>query len=292
MKGRIKDSELDALISMLDEPNDLVYKKVRERILDYGINAVAQLEKSWDNSFDNLLQDRIGEIIHILRKNYLKTELTEWKNNDRFNLLRGFYLASKFAYPEITYPEISEKVEKIVRDIWLELNNNLTALEKIKVLNHIFFDIYGFSGSKGKNDPPENLFINRILESKTGNDLTIGILMIILSQKLDMPVYGVNLPQHFILAYADEIHENLFSNPDENEILFYINPFNKGTVFTRREIEVFIKHLKLKPSSAFYTPCDNIAILRRLFDSIILSYRKQGRLDKAGELKSLSALLR
>lgn len=292
MSGSTWNSELDALISMLDEPSDHVFRKVREKILGYGIKAVPHLEKSWDNSFDSSVQKRIEEIIHHIQKENLKAEIIDWKKNEKLDLLKGFYLAAKYTYPDLKFKEIENKVEKITRDIWLELNNNLTALEKIKVINHIFFDICGFSGKKGDKDPPNLLFVNNILESKTGNHLTIGILLIILSQKLGIPVYGVDLPQHFILAYVDEIQENKFTNPDENEILFYINPFNKGTVFTKREIEVFIKHLKLKPAPSFYSPCDNVTIIRRLFDNIILAYKQLGNQDKVNELKIISDVLK
>ncbi len=90
------------------------------------------------------------------------------------------------------------------------------------------FDIHRYSGNKTNIDAPQNLFINNLLETKKGNHLSIGILYIILGQKLNIPVYGVNLPQHFILAYAGEISEERVKTADENGVLFYINPFNKG----------------------------------------------------------------
>ncbi len=285
------NSELEALISLLDEPSVPVFDKIRKKILGYGIQAVPLLEKAWDNSFNDNIQERIEEIIHSIQQANLKTELIEWKKNERVNLLKGFYIASKYSYPDLKLGDIEEKIEKITRDIWLELNDNLTALEKMKVINHIFFDIYGFAGNKSNVDSPQTLFVNNILESKKGNHLTIGMMLIILSQKLGIPVYGVNLPQHFILAYVDEIQENRFTTPNENEVLFYINPFNKGAVFTKREIEVFIKHLKLKPAASFYEPCDNISIIKRLFDNIIQSYKQLGNADRIAELKSLTEIL-
>jgi regulator of sirC expression with transglutaminase-like and TPR domain len=117
------------------------------------------------------------------------------------------------------------------------------------------------------------------------------MLYIIFSQKLGIPIFGVNLPQHFIVAYVDDIREEKITGPDENEVLFYINPFNKGAVFTQREIELFIKHLKLKPTSEYYKPCDNISIIKRLLENIITSYSKLGYLDKVQELKSIAGVL-
>jgi regulator of sirC expression with transglutaminase-like and TPR domain len=291
VSGSVKNSELEALISMLDEPSDPVFDKVREKILGYGIVAVPHLEKAWDNSFDRIIQGRIENILHHIQKANLKRELSNWKQNEKLNLLKGFCLASKYSYPELNIPLIEEKIDKIVKDIWLELNDNLTALEKIKVINHVLFDIHGFKGYKDTKEPTQPLFINTLLESKQGSHLTLGILIIIICQKLEIPVYGVDLPQHFILAYLDEIQEDRFKTPNEKEVLFYINPFNKGAVFTKREIEVFLKHIKLKPSPKFYEPCDNIILIKRLFESIMVTYQHLGQHEKVTELKDIAGVL-
>jgi len=285
------NKELNALISMIDEPSNSIFNQIRDKILIHGIEAIPYLEDAWDNSFNNLLQERIEEIIHNIQLNNLLTDLKTWKKKYPYDLLRGFCLATKYHYPDLDIDKIRENVEEIRRDIWLELNNNLTALEKIKVINHILFDIHGISGNKTNIDAPQNLFINNLLESKKGNHVSIGILYIILSQQLNIPVFGVDLPQHFILAYTDEVYEGKHVEVKENEVLFYINPFNKGAVFTKREIEVFVKHLKIDSKPDFFNPCDNTTIIKRLFADMIRSYKKLGYLEKVEELIVLAEVL-
>jgi len=286
-----KNKELNALISMIDEPSNSIFNQIRDKILIHGIEAIPFLEDAWDNSFNNLLQERIEEIIHNIHLNNLLADLKTWKNKYPYDLLRGFCLATKYHYPDLDIDKIRENVEEIRRDIWLELNNNLTALEKIKVINHILFDIHGISGNKTNIDAPQNLFINNLLESKKGNHVSIGILYIILSQQLNIPVFGVDLPQHFILAYTDEVYEGKHVEVKENEVIFYINPFNKGAVFTKREIEVFVKHLKIDSKPEFFNPCDNTTIIKRLFADMIRSYKKLGYLEKVEELIVLAEVL-
>lgn len=291
MSEEIQHSELNALISLLDEPSNPVFDKIKEKILYYGIDAIPLLEDAWDNSFDNNIQSRIEEIIHSIQISNLKNALIDWNKNNRLDLLEGFYLVSKYQYPDLKFDNLKEQVARIEKDIWLELNSNLTALEKIKVINHVLFDINRFTGNKTNIDAPQNLFLNNLMETRKGNHLSLGILYIILAQKLGLPIFGVNLPQHFILAYMDEVHDEKIVMEDENEVLFYVNPFNKGAVFTQREIELFIKHLKLKPNSSFYKPCDNTAIIKRLLENIITSYNKLGYLEKVEELKDILSVL-
>lgn len=291
MAEEIQNTELNALISLLDEPSSPVFDKIKEKILYYGIDAIPFLEDAWDNSFDNNIQSRIEEIIHNIQLSSLKEAFVNWKANNRFDLLEGFYLVSRYQYPDLSFDNMKEQVSRIEKDIWLELNSNLTALEKIKVINHILFDINRFTGNKANIDAPQNLFLNNLLETRKGNHLSLGILYIILSQKLGVPIFGVNLPQHFILAFMDEVQDEKIIMEDENEVLFYINPFNKGAVFTKREIELFIKHLKIKPQASFYQPCDNTGIIKRLLQNVIESYNKLGYLDKVDELKELLDVL-
>jgi regulator of sirC expression with transglutaminase-like and TPR domain len=287
LTGNVNTDELNALISLLDEPNENMFGQIKNKLMVYGMDAVPFLENAWDNSFDSIMQERIEDIIHKIQQDDLKNELIHWKDSSPYDLLTGFYLVSKYQYPDIDDKEIKEKVEIIKRDVWLELNSNLTALEKVKVLNHIIFEIHGFTGNKSNIDAPRNLFLNNLLETKKGNHLSMGIFYTILAQKLGIPIFGVNLPQHFILAYVDEIHDEKLSVANENEVLFYINPFNKGAVFTKREIEVFIKHLKLKRNSKYFVPSDNKVIIHRLILNLIKSFNKLGYSNKVEELKVL-----
>ena len=287
-----KNNELNALISLLDEPNDEMFDQIRNQLMNYGNDAIPLLEDAWDNSFDNIIQTRIEDIIHTIQLKELSIAISHWAGSNSFDLLRGFYLITKYQYPDLDEQDIIYRVELIKRDISLELNSNLTALEKVKVINHIIFEIHGYKGNKTNIDAPQNLFINSLLESKKGNHLSIGILYIIIAQKLGIPIFGVNLPQHFILAYVDETHEEKYKIVDENEVLFYINPFNKGAVFTQREIDVFIKHMRIEPNDAYFKPCDNTTIMKRLFETLIYSYKKLGYESKVMELNMLIRALR
>ena len=189
----------------------------------------------------------------------------------------------------LKYPSLDEKnivivIEQLKMDIWVELHENLTALENVKVLNHMLFDIHHFEGNKDDMTSSQSNYVNYLLESKKGSPLSLGMLFIILAQKLGLPVYGVNLPQHFILAY---LATTGLDHPGKDDVLFYINPFNNGAVFTRREIDLFIGQMKYKPADSFYTPCSNPDIIRRLINNLIFSYNKNGETDKIEDLETL-----
>ena len=284
MSPPTENTTLTALIKLLDEPDEQAFKLVQEQIFSVGTEALAPLEKTLENTFDPFVQERIQYIVRKLNQENLYVDFVNWLSLGSSDLLKGFMLVTRTQYPLLDEAAVVMQIEQLKTDIWIELHDDLTALENIKVMNHLIFDIHHFDGNKSDMAAPQNSYINTFLETRKGSPLSLGMLFIILSQKLGLPVYGVNLPQHFILAYLTETG---LENPTEEDVLFYINPFNQGTVFTRREIELFIKQMKIKPEKSFFAPCTHADIIRRLIKNLIFSYNQYGYPDKIEDLENL-----
>ena len=287
MSDNKQDKELKALISLLDEPDNDVYEKIRSKIYAYGTDAIPVLEASWEQSFDPNLQERIESIIHMIQQDDLFAGICSWAQLSNDDLMKGFMLAARYQYPDLDSEKVIKQIGQLVQDVWLELNNNLTALEKIKVVNHILFDVHKFRGNKSNMKSPDNLYLNILLETKKGNPLSIGILYIIIARSLKLPVYGVDLPNHFILAYMDELDPAM--GQADSRALFYINPFNRGALFTHNEIEAYIRQMKLKHNDNYFQPCNNLSIMRRVFGELIELHQQQGNREKVEELRKLAS---
>lgn len=284
MPSTSENKALTALINLLDEPDEKAFELVRSSILNFGTDAIQQLEKVLENSFDPLIQGRIEEMVGTLRREILYVDFVNWVNLGSSDLLKGFTLVTRTQYPDLDDVEICTKIEQIRMDIWLELNENLTALENVKVVNHILYGVHHYDGNKVNLTAPESFYLNTMLETRKASPVALGMLYIILTQKLGLPIYGVNLPQHFILAY---LTDSGLTNPTEDDVLFYINPFNKGAVFTRREIELFIRQMKFKPDRSFFAPCTNLDIIKRLIHNLINAYTQLAYPDKIDNLDNL-----
>lgn len=290
MQSADPNRELEALIRLIDEPDEMVYRKIRERILTYGTRAVPLLQTIWDNNFDAQIQHRVESLITHLRKEGLYQELSNWYTLGGMNLLLGYILVSRAEHPALDDEKIKSFIDKIRQDIWLELNNNLTALEKVKVVNKILFDIYRFDGNRTHFHSPSNFLIDQLIETRKGSPISLSILYIVLAQSLGLPVYGVNLPEHFVLAWVDEQADGEFSNEEDEGVMFYINAFSKGAVFSKREVDQFLAQIKITPKKSFYQPCSNIDIIVRLLRNLIFSYKKMGENEKAAELERLQSI--
>ena len=181
---------------------------------------------------------------------------------------------------------IQKLLDKLRKDAWLEMNDGLTALEQVKVLNKIFFDIHGFAGNTQNYHAPQNSLLNIVLETRKGNPLMLSILYLEIARSAGIPVYGVNLPEHFILCYKDEL-EDPASIDDHSNILFYLNPFSKGDIFNKKEIDTFLQQLKIEKEKSFYEPCTNKDMIQRLIRNLMNSYHKLGFMEKVEELMQM-----
>lgn len=279
--------EIASLIKLLDDPDAEIYGHVTEKIKEYGPEVIEHLEYAWEQSLDSCLQERIENLVHQIQFEQVKTDLQLWALSGSFDLLQGILIINRYQYPDLDEQKIINQLEDIKREVWLQLIYEMSALEKVKLLNHVFFTVFGF-GSNAKNyHDPQNSYISQVLESKKGNQISLSILYATIAQKLDIPIYGINLPQHFILGYVDEAHEYDI----DGGVLFYINPFNKGMVFYKRDVNAFLQQLQLSPSKQFYEPCSNTDIAIRVLRNLISAYEKLGQTEKVAEVEELLSVL-
>jgi regulator of sirC expression with transglutaminase-like and TPR domain len=279
-------AEIDALVKLLDDPDEEIYQHVQERLLSYGNDVIAHLENAWEQSLNSVLQERIENLVHTIQFNNVKEDLNLWYQSGAFDLLQGALVINRYQYPDLDEQAIINQIEEIKREIWLGLQYEMSSIEKIKLINNVFYYQFGFSGNTKNHHDPQNSYLNQVLESKKGNQISLAIIYATLAQKLDIPVYGVNLPQHFILGYIDESDQE-----KEYGVLFYINAFNKGAIFGKHDVDQFLRQLNLAPQPGFYSPCSNAEIIRRVIRNLISAYEKLGATEKVAELKQLQKIL-
>lgn len=283
----INEAEINSLIRLLDDPDQEIYAHVHDKLLSYGPTAITYLESAFEQAFDSIQQERIANLVHEIQFSLVKNELELWHQSGSFDLLRGALIINKYQYPDLDEQKVINQIEAIKRDIWMQMMFEGSPSDQVKLINHVLYNIYGFSGNTTNHQDPQNSYLSQVLESKKGNQISLAIIYSVIAQKLDIPIYGVNLPQHFILAYLDESSKSEF----ESGVLFYINAFNKGFIFGRRDVDMFLKQLNLNIDKQFYEPCTNTDIVRRILCNLISAYEQLGSMEKVQELNELINVL-
>jgi len=280
-------NELDALIRLLDDPHNDVYNAVYDKLIGIGEDITPRLEQKWEETSNPLVQERIENILREIQHEMVLGELTRWKKEGGQNLLYGAYLIARVQYPDLQYEQLNRKIEEFKKDIWLELNDHLTALEKVRIMNFVLFSM-GKISKPSKNRPaPQHFLINHLLDTRTGSPLLIGIVYQEIARRLDIPVYGVDLPGNYLLCYQEDDFPD-----DENGIHFYINPAGNGSVSGRKAIEAFYNQQKVIITPEEYLPCGSFQTLIQLIRQLEAAYRADGIPDKQQYLDSLLVILK
>lgn len=282
---------LNLLIHLLDDPDQEAFQQVSNEILTLGRPAVLPLEEAWLNTNDQLIRQRIEEIVHSIQFDGLYAELAAWAASGGEDLLRGYMIATRFQYPNLDEGKLLADMNKLTRSVWLELNDNLTSLEKIKVVNHVLFGVNKIGGSITDIYIPDHYFLNNLLQTRHGNAVSIGILYIIIAQKLMLPVKGVDLNGNFIACFTHLPSDFGEDYKPVSETKFYINPFSHGAVFTRKEIILYLEKAGIEQTPNCFRPADNIAVLIRWCKDLMNAYMETGNKEKAKQLRPLLRIL-
>ncbi len=273
--------ELHTLVNLLDDPDTVVYDAVASRFLEQGNYSIPFLEQVWTQTIDVKKRVRIENLIQQIHTNDVMHGLQQWIDGPHRNLLEGAYWLAKEHYPKLQLQELERLVDDITKDIWVALaDEKLPPLNRINVFNNFFYRLHKF----GASDEPLNptyCCINRVLETKSGNDASLGLLYLHIAQQIGLPIYGVCLPGLFLLAYINSF----------GDILCYINPINKGLWSDRKALtDYLVKKQQVEPLEQYYQPCSNTMSLLRLIEFTIYAYEQENNTSQAAIYRSFASL--
>ena len=282
-------TKIAALIRLLEDPNNQVFEQVKNELIKIGDEALSSLEMAAQkNSFGDEFNERVISLINEIQRNVLKDELIQWINSEEKDLLLGSIIVSKHHDTYLEDSLVYDTIQSLRRAIWLEFNDYQTSFEQIKIFNRIFFGVSQFNCLNKESYSPDEIDISKVLESKQGAPLTIGLIYSIIAQSLDLPVYGVNLPNSFVLAFMDYNQSNFIINQQNDfGVLFYINPKALGDILDAREIDDFLSSRNLNPNRSHFEPCSNSSLIKRMIEDLMISFQHIGDDRKASDLNEL-----
>lgn len=281
----LESSKIKALVTLLDDPDQSVWEPALNELSNADYNQLDELYTLLEEGADSLEQlERLERCINTIRYQHIGNLLLEWKNQGGQNLVRAMALVCQFRYPDVTENDLHEKLETLRLDAWLEFHYDLTSFEKVRILNYILFQLHGFRGDEERFMHHDNSFLNKVLESKKGNPISLSIVYMLVAQRLNVPVYGINLPRHFIMAYVEDEETGTIekfndaqqiSHNASGEIKFYINAYNGGGVFNIDQLKRILKDMELDERPENIKPCSNSAIVTRVLMNLYNSFKLQ-----------------
>ena len=282
--------EISALFKLIDDPDEEIFGVVTNKIVDFGKTIIPNLEHLWETTPNEQIQERIEIIIHRLHYKDLTEDFKQWSLAGHHDLLVGALLVSKFQYPDLATSTTLLEVEKIRRNIWLELNQYLTPLEQIRIVTGILYSYYNLKSNEVVYNDANDFLVHKLLESKRGNQLSNGLMYLIVCDLLDIPVKAICIPQQFVLAYFKPGYSNEANEDYRDKTEFFIDPTN-GTVFTHQDMDTYFSRISVPQLASYFKPLSNKKVIQHLLEELSKCFDNEKNDYKKIELLQLVNLL-
>jgi Uncharacterized conserved protein len=262
----ISSSEQAALIKLLADDDAAVYAAIRQKVISYGRDAISWL-RPHALSNDPVLRRHATDILSHFARQDADTQFLSFclKAGQDFDIETAAWLLAKTTYPQISIEGYQAVLDEYAREAEERLLLEPSTEEKLTALNSYLFNELGFNGNVANYYDPENSYLNRVLDRRTGNPINLTLFYMLIARRLGLPVVGIGMPGHFICRYQ--------TSSDE----LYIDPFNGGQLLSKADCVQYLQRGNYSLSEDFLSPATSRRMLMRICSNLHQIYSEHGR---------------
>jgi regulator of sirC expression with transglutaminase-like and TPR domain len=251
--GQLGDAQRRALISLLADDDSSVYQAVRQKLLSYGPD-VAEWVKPETLSDNPVLRRRALEIQDFFAKQSADEQFLRFcqHQGEEFDIEQGALLLARTQYPRINPIGYTALLDDFASELRERLDLNGPAEYILHVVNDYLFDELKFVGNEKDYYDPENSYLNRVLDRRTGNPISICLTYLLITKRLRLPMAGIGLPGHFLCRYQNSRYE------------IYVDSFNRGKSLTRADCIKYLMKIRHRLDETYLAPVTPRRILLRM----------------------------
>jgi len=261
------ERKLAALLTLLDDPEPVVQHSVRAQLRELGPTAVAALRTLIERGGEEVVRTAARNLVREIGldrfRMALADELHAAGSDGDIDLERGIFAVAYLGYPEIDIAPYQAQLDAIAADIGARLRPEAGAVEHVRQLSAHLVEELGFHGCRQENFyDPDNSFINRVLERRIGIPITLSAVYLLVARRINMPLYGVSFPAHFLVKYQTEATE------------FFVDPFGGGQILDVAEGRRMLVALGIEERAEYFEPAPARVMLSRMLRNLAEIYRK------------------
>ena len=275
-------SEIESLMFLMEDPDPFVQEQVHLRFQELGDQAVPLLDQIRVESKDKDKKKRIREVLHQLTFETLKEEFAELVSEgiqNRGQLEKAVLLLARFGNPTLRTSIYEKTLDHFADMIRPSLRYKRNEREKMQILMKFIFEDLNFKGDNKNYHDPANGFIDQVIERRKGLPISLSLVAMFIARRLDLPVFGVNMPIHFMLTFVGSQEEQL------------IDPYDQGAEVSYDQCYFFLKKNNVTPRPEHFKMAADVDILTRCIRNLMHSYERSNDPHRVEDLKSLLALI-
>ena len=262
------NSERTALLSLLDDTSPAVRRALLARFNVLGPAAAPFLETIARGS-NRVLARHATWFLDELKFSDPVAEFRGFIRSQNYELETGAMLLARTVAPRLNAGECCRQLEEIAtrcRELIVEPSS---TREKCRVINRVLFHEWGFHGNVENYTDPENSFLDKVLERRTGIPISLSIVYLLVAERLGVELAPVGLPGHFIVGcFADDLP-------------FFIDAFDRGVFRDAEEIFDLLRANNITPKASDLAPTPIREVLCRSCRNLVNHYTAAGEPERA-----------
>lgn len=137
------------------------------------------------------------------------------KSECDLELGRAALLIAQEEYPQLPVERYMMRLDALAEAAKDRLDGETAGPVVLREMIRTLYEREGLRGNKEAYHDPRNSFLNDVLDRRLGIPLTLGIILLEVGWRLELPLEGVNFPGHFLVRYRGTSH-NLLIDPFYN----------------------------------------------------------------------------
>ena len=270
----LSESQKTALLNLLADDDAGVYRTVREKILSYGSGVTNWLQPH-TLSNDPALRRRAQDIIWHFGRQASDNRFLGFclKHGEEFDLEEGVWLLAQTQYPDINIEAYQALLDTFAAELHERLDLSREPKAVLTRINSYLFEELGFSGNEENYYDPENSYLNRVIDRRTGNPISLSLLYMLLARRLRLPVTGIGLPGHFICRHQSSAAE------------IFIDAFNGGKFLSKADCVQYLVHANYSLRDDCLAPVSSRRMLLRICGNLHQTYLQLQRTEETTRIQ-------
>ena len=270
----LPESRKSAFLKLLADDDPAVYSNIRQQILSMGPGAAAWLRPHLVSN-DPVLRRRSQELVLRFDRAAADDRFLAFclRTGEGFDLEQGAWLLAQTEYPEINPEAYSAMLDLYASELGQQLKPAPDAREALSRVNTYLFDELGFAGNEESYYDPDNSYLNRVLDRRVGNPISLCALYLLLARRLQMPVTGIGMPGHFICRYQS------------SAAAIYIDVFNGGKLLTKADCVQYLLRANYSVRDDYLAPVSPRRMLLRICGNLHQIYARLQKSEGATRLQ-------
>ncbi len=273
------EGQIKALIKLLSDDNARVARTIGEKLVEIGEPAIPLLLEAEIEQPE--MAQRIESILDEIRGSRLEEELRRLveQAGDHASLERGVFLLARYAYPGLDVDAYARKLDAMAEEVRDRMGTRVSGEEAVKTLGRYLFTEQGFRGNTKNYYEPDNSYLNRVLDRRTGIPISLSALYLLIGGRLSLPVHGIGMPGHFLVKFESERYK------------MFVDCFNAGALLTEKDCQRFLMQAGYGFEDKYLQQSSPRAMLLRMLKNLVAVYDKMNEHVKRDRLTRFMEIL-